>query len=117
VHVLIGVEDGAQDTDLIDLYGWLRDTREVTHSAKVELRPGRQSDSMSAGDLIVVVATAVSALTGVVQAYAAWRASRPTAPAIVVTLKSGATVSIAKGSAEELAALLRAAEQDGEETP
>ena len=82
----------------------------MTRVAEVGLRRGRQSGAMSAGDLIVVTAAAVSSLTGVVQAYVAWRASRQAAPALVVTLESGAVVTIVDGTAAEIATLLLAAQ-------
>jgi hypothetical protein len=64
---------------------------------------------MSAGDAIAVAVSAVSSLSTVVQAYAAWRSSRQHAPALVVMFEGGVALTVAQGSAQEIASVAQAA--------
>lgn len=109
MHIMLSLDGGADSAALPDLFDWLSQTRQVTYGAELALRPARASGAMSAGDAIVVAAGAVSSLSAVVQAYAAWRSTRHAPPALMVRLENGATVTVVHGSPDEAAALLRAA--------
>lgn len=106
MRVLISVADGADTAELAEFASWLQETREVTRAAEVTLETARQTGRMSAGDVIVLASTAVSALSAAVSAYAAWRASRQQpAPALTISVNGAEGIVISTGSAAELALL------------
>jgi len=113
MRVLIGVTDEAGGADLADFYGWLRDTRGVTRVSELKMQSERPSGAMSAGDVIVLTTSAVSALSATVQAFAAWRSSRPSAPSLTIRVDGAGTVIVSTGSAQELALLARIANLPG----
>ena len=110
MQVRISPADGADNSDMGEFYGWLRETRTVTRGAEVKLATERGAGTMSAGDIITLTTGVVSALSAVVSAYAAWRASRPAAPPLKLTIGSDVVV-LTTGSAEETARVLQAAER------
>jgi hypothetical protein len=94
--------DSAGAVDIFDFADWLRNTPAVTRSIDVELRTEQSPEGMSAGDVIVLAATAVSALSSVVSAYAAWKAMRGSAPTLIVTVDGRSPLEIREGLAVEL---------------
>lgn len=108
MRVELHLGGGADGAALLDLFGWLSQTRPVTRGAELALRSAHGSGAMSVGDAIVVSASAVSSLSAIVQAYAAWRSTRQASPTLVVSLQDGNVIHVARGSADEAAALVRA---------
>ena len=108
MRVLISVADGAESGELAEFASWLQETRSVSRVAEVTLETEHETGTMSAGDVIVLASTAVSALSGALSAYAAWRASRQQpAPALNISVNGAAGVVVSTGSAAELALLTR----------
>lgn len=110
MRAVFGFEDETDRAHVADFHGWLLETREVARAAEIGLRQGRTTGAMSAGDAIVVIASAVSSLAAVVQAYAAWRSARQDAPALIVIFEDGGTVTVVRGSAQEAELVMRTAE-------
>lgn len=98
------------DVDVAELYSWLTRTREVRRVGEVSLEAGRQGGAMSAGDVIVLTATAASSLSAVVQAFVAWRSARQSAPALVLRFEEGTVVRVEHGSAKDIALIVGTAE-------
>lgn len=99
-----GAEADAVDVEAF--FDWLQRTPSLHGVSNIgmESRPGART--MSAGDIITVASSGVTALTGIVSAYAAWRASRAAAPAVQITIAGFETVTIVNGTEAEVRSLV-----------
>ncbi|WP_438483864.1 effector-associated constant component EACC1 [Streptomyces sp. S186] len=92
---------------LRDLYGWLRQDPDVRNHADLSLEAAQQSPgTMGALDVVnMVLGQGFSALN-LALSYAAWRAARPTAPAITLTV-NGVSITVRDGSEETVRRIVR----------
>ncbi|MGI5352006.1 effector-associated constant component EACC1 [Streptomyces sp. CA-250714] len=99
---------GDDTTVTADLYQWLRDDPGIRRHAELELvsTPG-DGTAMGALEVISLVLDQGFAAANLGFAYAAWRAARPTAPPLTVTVE-GRQLTVSGGSEEEVARLVRA---------
>jgi hypothetical protein len=107
---------GANALDVESFADWLRRTPSLSGVANIRVDSGPGVTTMGAGDVIIVVAATVSALTSIVPAYAAWRASRASTPQITVTIAGYEPVTLVHGTAEEVGNLIAkmSADDNGE---
>ncbi|WP_318836420.1 effector-associated constant component EACC1 [Actinomadura rudentiformis] len=113
--ILLRVGDTASDQELHSLHDWLRAQGQLRSQARVDLHstPPRPGDMGPVLDAVQVVleAAAGAALGNVVESVLSWRKSRPSSPDVTIEYK-GKTISIAGLSAEEIAALLKALDDE-----
>ncbi|MEV0643138.1 hypothetical protein AB0I77_51260 [Streptomyces sp. NPDC050619] len=84
VEIRVGADDGLA---ALDLYRWLRKDPELRRHAAVNPgRPRPGDGTMGATDVIELVVGQSIAALNLALAYAAWRAARPTAPCVTITV-------------------------------
>ncbi|MFD7505619.1 hypothetical protein [Streptomyces sp. NPDC059850] len=81
LRVEISAEADDGDLAIHDLYRWLRRDSDVRAHAELNLLPSRNGGPLAVIDL--VVSQGLGALN-LALSYAAWRAARPTAPAVLI---------------------------------
>ncbi|MEU1804038.1 hypothetical protein [Streptomyces sp. NPDC019937] len=82
LRVKISAEADDGDLAIHDLYRWLRQDTDVRAHADLNMLPARPHGKLEIIDL--VVSQGLGALN-LGLSYAAWRAARPTAPAVVIS--------------------------------
>lgn len=84
----------------MDLYRWLRSDPDVRRRARVRLGPPAADDAtMGAADVIDVLLGHGIVALDLALSYAAWRAARPSAPAVTLTV-DGTSVTV-RGPCDE----------------
>jgi hypothetical protein len=124
VKVRIAVAEAEREAALIDLYRWLRQDPDVGRHTPVALAsstPG--GGSMGAVDVIeLIVGQGLTALN-LALSYAAWRATRSSAPPITINVNGGsftvqdASEETVRRIVAELAALDEGAARGDDEEP
>ncbi|MFF0159804.1 hypothetical protein ACFYRY_20045 [Streptomyces sp. NPDC005263] len=100
VQIKVVEDDG--NTTLTDLYRWFRQDDDLRRHAEVRLRPPRQTGGfMGALEVIDLVLSQGFAAANLALAYAAWRAGRPAAPPVTITI-DGVSVTVRDGSEESV---------------
>ncbi|MEU5769736.1 hypothetical protein ABZ782_27850 [Streptomyces asoensis] len=90
MQVRIGIMERGQESALIDLYRWLLRDQDVQRHTTLQWVPASpHSGTMGVVDVInLVVGQGLTALN-LALSYAAWRAARPAAPSITISVDGG----------------------------
>ncbi|MFF5001545.1 hypothetical protein ACFY3G_01845 [Streptomyces phaeochromogenes] len=100
VQVKVAEDDGG--ATLTDLYRWFRQDSDLRRHADVRLRPPRQTGGFMGGlEVIDLVLSQGFAAANLALAYATWRAGRPAAPPVTITV-DGVSVTVRDGSEESV---------------
>ena len=78
------------------LFHWLRADAELARCAVIESGPAHPGQ-MGALEIINVVLSQATALSGLAVAVSTWRRTRPTSPAVTITRTDGQTLTIPAG--------------------
>ncbi|MFE0513141.1 hypothetical protein [Streptomyces sp. NPDC058964] len=121
IRVATTADDGHETVS--DLYRWLRLDADVRRHATVELVPcGKPGGTMGTVEIIDMVLSQGFSALNLAMAYAAWRAARPAAPPITITVTAtGRPLTVDDASEETIRriveALRAASESDRTEEP
>ncbi|MFF8941757.1 hypothetical protein ACF1A5_05635 [Streptomyces sp. NPDC014864] len=101
MHIKIAV--AADDSTVIhDLYYWFRQDEDIRRHAEIRLQPPPQaSGTMGAVEIIDMVFNHGFNLANLALGYATWRATRPAAPPVTITVDD-VSVTLRNGSEDEV---------------
>lgn len=117
--MLVQLRADAEDDTLttLDLYRWLRQDPDIRRHAEVALSPPPSgSETMGAVDIVNLVLGQAFTALNLALSYAAWRAARPTAPAVTITVDNR-SVTVTGADEETVARIVELLRPGVEEHP
>ncbi|MFI1014558.1 hypothetical protein [Streptomyces sp. NPDC020965] len=107
MRIQIGVLEDRGDAAVADLHRWFRRDDDLRGRVEIRLEPLPQPGAMGAVEIIELVLGQGFAALNLALSYAAWRAVRPTAPPVTITV-DGVTVTVQDGSEESVRRIVAA---------